>query len=455
MPAAHQTPCFNLKAVVQQTGLKPDTLRAWERRYGLPKPKRSEGGHRLYSEHDIRIIKWLVARQREGLSIKRAVDLWRSLEAEGRDPLQDATFIAPQATAALAPQAAGDTLAQLREAWVTACLAFDEPSAQQVLAQAFALCSPESVCLEVLQKGMAEIGEGWYRGKTTAQQEHFASALAMRRLEALIMAAPAPARRGLILVGCPPEEEHTLSLLLLTFLLRRQGWKVLYLGASVPVAHMKATIIAVQPQLVILAAQRLHTAATLFDMAQLLGQERTPLAFGGRIFNILPALRDRIPGHFLGERLEVAPQVVEQLLTSTRPLPAVEAVSQVYQQALTHYRERRTLVEAHLWGTARPEGILSDYLTLANAELGRNIVAALTLGNMAFLDADIDWLRGLLRNHEIPAKLSHDYFDAYYQAAQKHVDERGRPVVDWLAKLTDNQVQHKSGAGLHLPLPAR
>jgi DNA-binding transcriptional MerR regulator len=393
MPAAHQTPCFNLKAVVQQTGLKRDTLRAWERRYGLPKPKRSEGGHRLYSERDIRIIKWLVARQREGLSIKRAVELWRSLEAEGRGPLQDTTFIAPQATAALVPQAAGDTLAKLREAWVTACSAFDEQSAEQVLAQAFALYSPEGVCLEVLQKAMAEIGEGWYRGETTAHQEHFASALAMRRLEALIMAAPAPTRPGLILVGCPPEEEHTLSLLLLTFLLRRQGWEVLYLGASVPVADMKATVIAVQPQLVILAAQRLHTAATLFDMAQLLGQERTPLAFGGRIFNILPAL-----------------------------------------------------VEAHLWGTARPEGIPSDYLTLANAELGRNIVAALTLGDMAFLDADIDWLRGLLRNLEIPAKLLYDYFDAYYRAAQKHVDERGRPVVAWLAKLTDNQVQHSGGA---------
>ena len=44
---------FNLKAVVQQTGIKPDTLRAWERRYGLPTPERSSGGHRLYSQDDV------------------------------------------------------------------------------------------------------------------------------------------------------------------------------------------------------------------------------------------------------------------------------------------------------------------------------------------------------------------------------------------------------------------
>ena len=75
------TPTFNLKAVVQDTGLKPDTLRAWERRYGLPTPERSQGKHRLYSQRDIDILKWLNARQEEGLTISRAVDLWRKLEA--------------------------------------------------------------------------------------------------------------------------------------------------------------------------------------------------------------------------------------------------------------------------------------------------------------------------------------------------------------------------------------
>jgi DNA-binding transcriptional MerR regulator len=69
-----KSPAFNLKAVLRETGLAADTLRAWERRYGLPTPQRTAGGHRLYSQYDIETIKWLIARQAEGLSISRAVD---------------------------------------------------------------------------------------------------------------------------------------------------------------------------------------------------------------------------------------------------------------------------------------------------------------------------------------------------------------------------------------------
>jgi hypothetical protein len=78
-------PTFNMKVVAQETGLTPDTLRAWERRYGLPSPERTKGGHRLYSQYEIDVLKWLVARQDEGLSISKAVDLWHQLEDKGDD----------------------------------------------------------------------------------------------------------------------------------------------------------------------------------------------------------------------------------------------------------------------------------------------------------------------------------------------------------------------------------
>ena len=76
---AHEMATYNLKAVVQQTGVKPDTLRAWERRYGLPQPERTAGGHRIYSEEDIEILLWLLSKQAEGLSISRAVKLWKAV----------------------------------------------------------------------------------------------------------------------------------------------------------------------------------------------------------------------------------------------------------------------------------------------------------------------------------------------------------------------------------------
>lgn len=429
MATNRQRPFFNLKAVLRQTGLKPDTLRAWERRYGLPSPRRSEGGHRLYSQRDIDTIKWLMDHQRQGLSISRAVELWRQLEAEGRDPLQGAG--PPVAL----PPPEGDTLSRLRAGWVAACLAFDEGQAEQTLTQAFALYPPETVCLELLQQAIAQIGEGWSQGQVTVQQEHFASALAIRHLEALIIACPPPIRPGRILVACPPAENHTLGLLLLTFLLRRRGWEVVYLGADTPAERLEATVAATHPLLTILAAQQLHTAATLSEVAQVLRREGATPAYGGLIFNRLPELRERISGHFLGERVDLAPQAVESLLTIPRPVPEAAPVPEAYRRAHAHYLERRGLIEARLIQAADSLGLAPDRLAPANDELALHIAAALALGSMDYLGSGAEWVQGLGRNYTFPAETAHHYLQAYGQAAGNCLDERGEPVVAWFRRL--------------------
>jgi DNA-binding transcriptional MerR regulator len=435
MVATQRMPTFNLKVVLRVTGLKPDTLRAWERRYGLPRPERSPGGHRLYSQRDIDIIKWLIARQQEGLSISRAVDLWRSIEADGQDPLHMVEFATPEAVQASVLLPEGEALVELRRAWTSACLAYDERRAEQVITQALALYPVEVVCLELLQKGLNEVGAGWYQGNVAVQQEHFASELAMRRLEALVAGAPPPTRPECILIGCPPQEEHTFSPLLLTLFLRRRSWKVVYLGANVPVGRLESAIATTKPRLAVLPAQQLHTAASLLEIARLLQEHQVPLAYGGLVFNVLPELRKRMPGYFLGERLDEAPRVVEQVLSSPGSMPPGEAISETYQHALVHFRERQGLIEAAVWGLTDPAGASRENLTIANTHLALNIMAALKLGDMRFLGVDIDWVEGLLGNHRLPRQLLYDYLDVYRQAAQAHLDERGAPVVEWLERV--------------------
>src|SRR5512134_2026040 len=141
------TPAYNLKVVLKETGLAADTLRAWERRYGLPTPQRTAGGHRLYSQYDIETIKWLMKRQAEGLSILRAVDLWNEQTASGSDPLVDSRGQAMIFTA-------GANLENARRDWLTACLNFDAVAAEQVLNQAFAVHSVEIACTEILMRGL-------------------------------------------------------------------------------------------------------------------------------------------------------------------------------------------------------------------------------------------------------------------------------------------------------------
>ncbi len=431
------TPTFNLKAVVQETGLKPDTLRAWERRYGLPTPGRTIGKHRLYSQRDIDILKWLNARQEQGLSISRAVDLWRRLEGAGQDPLADQSTAEPLPAP---PPILGQALGDLQNAWVRACLDFDEAQAERVLSQSFAVYSPETVCLEVLRRGLVHIGNGWHAGEITAQQEHFTSELALRRLETLI-GATQPTRPGRILLGCPPEESHTFSPLLLSFLLRRQGWHTLFLGANVPNNRFETTLTQVRPHLVILAAQLLSTAATLADMAEIVRRHQIPLAFGGLIFTLTPGLADRIPGHYLGDHLELAPPQIERLLASPPAFsPSPPALPPGYTEArdsfLVHYPRIGARVSELLQLLGHDLSPL--YLFIANTHLAQNILAALRLGALEFLGADMAWIKSLLHERNIPLATLQTYLRAYHQAAAELLDARGAPILAWLDRITQN-----------------
>jgi DNA-binding transcriptional MerR regulator/methylmalonyl-CoA mutase cobalamin-binding subunit len=427
------TPIYNLKAVIHETGLSPETLRAWERRYGLLKPQRSPGGHRLYSQYDIDMLQWLVARQKEGLSISRAVEMWRSLEKAGQDPLQQhfpQGVHAPQ----VALKAGGTTLDDLRRGWVEGCLTFDEQSAEWALAQAFAIAAPEIVCTEVLQKGLADIGEGWYQGEISVQQEHFASALAMRRIDALIAAAPPATRPGRFLAANPPGEEHDFGLLLITYLLRRRGWEVAYLGANVPLNRLAATLQLTSPRLVLAVAQTLNSAASLRDMADALGSHRVPLAYGGGIFNLYPAITRRIPGYFLGTSIADVPQVVERLLSRLPPLAAIPPLPPEYTRALEKFVEQEALIVGSVTQAFQSDPIEPDYLDIANTNFTRGLVSALVLGDIHLLDHAAGWLEGLLENYGLSPALAGRYFAAFRQAVQQHLAGNAGPILDWLAR---------------------
>lgn len=467
MKRANRAPIFNLKAVVHETGIKPDTLRAWERRYGIPNPQRTESGHRLFTQRDIDILKWLLKGQEEGLSISRAVALWRKLEKEQGDPLESSTMTVAPRTDEPPPSSAsekprrlafsglqnlhisrhdlesssvgsgqGDRLVRLREQWIAALLGFDEQAADETLSTAFGLFTPEIVCIELIQKSLAAIGQGWYEGRVTVQQEHFASALAIRRLDSLLASTPPPTRPGRILVGCPPEEAHTFVPLMLSLLLRRKGWNVIYLGADIPIQSLELTINSTRPDLVILSAQQLHTVVGLLDMSKVLAENLIPLGFGGLIFNRLPQVQNLIPGYFLGNELRHAVQAVERIMAAPRPKGATQTVDAAHVAALDHFHERRARIEAEVWRSLDSGNLPQRQLSTGNSNFGRSIQAALALGDMNLLSQDMDWIRGLLHNHSrIPRYVLHEYMSAYRNAAHLHMDATGAPILKWLDNL--------------------
>lgn len=427
-----ELPTFNLKVVVTETGLKPDTIRAWERRYGLPAPPRTAGGHRLYSERDIATLQWLMARRAEGLSISKAVGLWRQLEGEGQDPLQGFAprpRRGPDERARLQP---GASLEAARQGWIEACLAFDEAAAERIAAEAFATFPAESVCFSVLQDGLSAIGELWYANRATVQQEHFASELAVRRLESLVTAAPPPHRGSRLMVGCPTDEYHTFAPLLLVLLLRRRGWDVVYLGANVPRDRLETAVEQVRPQVVVLTAQHIQSAASLQGMGFFLERVGVRMAYGGLIFNRLPELCSRIPGEFLGERLDGAAQRLEDLLESKPSIPRVPERGAAAQTALDHFRDRQGSLANQLWGALKDSGMGHADLQTANHFLGQGIAAALSLGDISYLGEDLRWVATLLSNYGANHGSLAAYLQAYFRAAQENLEAQAAPILTWL-----------------------
>jgi MerR family transcriptional regulator, light-induced transcriptional regulator len=424
------TPAYNLKVVLKETGLAADTLRAWERRYGLPMPQRTAGKHRLYSQRDIETIKWLMKRQENGLSISRAVDLWNEQIASGADPLANT---APPLTTLPIPYQAETNLDTIREAWLQACLEFNEARAEQTLNQAFSMFPVEAVCLEVLQKGMSEMGNRWYTNQASVQQEHFASALVMRRLDALLSASPPPTRNQSVLVGCPAEEWHTFTPLLLSLLLRRRGLNVIYLGANVPVEQFANTVQDVKADLVILVAQQLISAAMLQHTAQVLYSKNIQVAFGGRIFSLHPDLHHSIAGHFLGQHLPSAVEQVELILDHRIKHVAPRPASPEYVAAHQAFDSKRGQIELTFRQMLEPLFIAPENIKTGLDFLGDNILAALQLGNMSHVSAEVDWLKTLLRAYQAdPRQLIH-FMETYSSAVNKNINGQGRPIFQWLA----------------------
>lgn len=436
---ASKYPTLNLKAVLQETGLKADVLRAWERRYGLPAPQRTEGGHRLYSEYDVQTIKWLLLRQSEGLAISRAVSLWQEQMNQGMDPLAGRLMgnSAPSLSSVATPGLANN-LDEIRSAWIRAALAYNEGVAEMELNQAFAVYPVEMVCLNVLQRGISDIGRMWHEGRVTVQQEHYISALAQRRLDSLLLAAPPPTRPHTIMVGCPANEWHTFVPMLMSLFMRRRGYNVIYLGPNVPSARFSESLEQIRPTLVVLSAQQLTSAAELSRLSAALVGMNANVAFGGRIFNLQPALRQCISGTFLGETIEMAIDQVERSIVDTRRREyVVSAPSSTHQETLQKFHQYRTAVEAVLTTTVLADGRLdSEMLEQANLFMGDNLQAALALGDLSYLDLEIEWLRALLRTYDLPIELIPYYLQTYANALRATMNGSATLIYQWVESHT-------------------
>jgi MerR family transcriptional regulator, light-induced transcriptional regulator len=222
----------------RRTGVAPELLRAWERRYGLLRPARSDGGFRLYSEADEHRVERMRQHLREGLAAAEAAR--RAVEGVG------------DATAAAAEDGRPELDAGARQLR-TALDGFDESGAQAALDGLLGTFTVETVLGSVILPYLVDLGERWSTGEATVAQEHFASNLIRGRLLGIGRGWDSGEGPRAVL-ACAPGELHDLGLIAFALTLSRRGWRITYLGPDTPVESLVDTASRLEPDLVVVTA---------------------------------------------------------------------------------------------------------------------------------------------------------------------------------------------------------
>lgn len=215
------TALVRIGEVSRRTGVSVELLRAWEARYRLLRPKRTTGHFRLYSDQDAARVQRMRSLLGSGLSAAQAARTVLQEEAAGTN----ATTI---------PLAIVEELDR-------GLLAFDEPGTHATLDRLFASVVLETAVQDGILPELRSIGDRWSAGDVTVAQEHFASTLVRGRLLALARGWDR-GRGPRAVLACVPGELHDIGLICFGLVLRRQGWRILYLGQDTPLETVTSAL---------------------------------------------------------------------------------------------------------------------------------------------------------------------------------------------------------------------
>jgi DNA-binding transcriptional MerR regulator len=225
---------YTIKEAAARSGVSIPTLRAWERRYGVVQPVRTEAGYRLYDEQAIDRLRAM----RELLA-----DGWSASQA-AHHVLEVADDLGPPGAGARPAFAAGSDApaSRLERDLLAAAARLDAAALDALLDEAFATLVFEHAMDAVVFPTLVAIGRAWQRGELDVAAEHAASNAVVRRLARLFDAAGRQETRVRAVLGLPPRAHHEIGLLAFAVAARRAGVPLLYVGADVPSASWSAAL---------------------------------------------------------------------------------------------------------------------------------------------------------------------------------------------------------------------
>lgn len=227
-----------IRVVSKRTGLTPALLRAWEKRYGVVSPGRTDGGQRLYSDEDVHRLSLLNRAVEEGRSISQVSEL--SVEELEELVREDRTErVAPQVPEPLRNLSVGALLDQAE----AAVQDMDALQLEKILSRG-AMALPVAVLTDdVLVPLLARIGSEWQSGTLGPAQEHLASRVIRRILDWLLETVSVDEDAPVIVTATPAGEIHEFGALLSAVAAATEGWRGVFLGPDLPAGEIAAASI--------------------------------------------------------------------------------------------------------------------------------------------------------------------------------------------------------------------
>lgn len=225
-----------MRVVTRRTGLSPEILRVWERRYGLVSPVRTQTGRRLYSDAEIERLHLLYRATLGGRGIGRVASL--STAALAELVRQDVEAEQARSATAAGRLASADTqrAGELVRESLQAIEQFNPEALGAVLRRA-SLALPAIECLEnVISVVLERVGTRWREGALRPVHGHLAATVARRVLEGMMVGYPARAPR--LVTATVTGQSHELGALIAAAAASAEGWSVTWLGANLPAADI-------------------------------------------------------------------------------------------------------------------------------------------------------------------------------------------------------------------------
>ncbi|MEO8636761.1 MAG: MerR family transcriptional regulator [Gemmatimonadales bacterium] len=278
-PLEPELPRHPVRMVAQRTGLSTHVLRAWERRYSVVTPSRSEGGQRLYSDADIERLTLLRTLTSQGGAISQLAQL----------PQVELARRVEEDRAARAAQSPDDgdldlATARWRAAALRAAESLDGVELGRQLERGVVALGVTSFLEGVAGPVLIEIGSRWRTGEMSIAHEHLATVVFRQVLGWVRETAEAGSRAPALVVATPPFQVHEGGAMLVAAAAATEGWRVIYLGANLPAAEIAAATLRTDARAVALSL--IHPADDAGLGAELVALRRglpadLPLLFGG------------------------------------------------------------------------------------------------------------------------------------------------------------------------------